>query len=242
MIICILDDAASFANKTRELVSSYLEQHDIRAEIITASGSRELRCLAVERFDILLADIDLGDGEENGIQLARFVKRRSPACQVIFVSSFLNYATDVYCAEHVWFILKGQLETRLPMAMNKALENLNPAGICHLVFKRGRERVSINAATIICIESHQRKVLIYCNDRIEEAYASISELENQLPADKFVRCHNSYIVNLAMIEKYGARELLLARDIIVPVSRGCSRAVKDAFMDYSVMMLGDSRI
>lgn len=242
MNVCVLDDMPKFADKISAMVADYLERQDIRADITTVNSSEELKKLCVDNLDMLLADIDLGDGQENGIQLARFVKQRSPNCQIIFISSFLNYATDVYCAEHVWFLLKDQLDTRLPMALNKAMENLDPAGVSHVAFKRGRERIAISAASIICIESHQRKVLIYCNDRIEEAYASISELEKQLPADKFVRCHNSYIVNLAMVEKYGSKELLLARDICIPVSRQYRDSIKEAFMDYSVMMLGDSRI
>ena len=242
MNICVLDDMPKLAEKISAMVASYLECQDIRADITTVGSSEELRSLNIDKLDMLLADIDLGEGQENGIQLARFVKRRNPGCQIIFISSFLNYATDVYCADHVWFLLKDQLEQRLPMALSKAMENLDPSGISHLVFKRGRERISINTSSIICIESHQRKVLIYCSDRIEEAYASISELSKQLPGDNFVRCHNSYIVNLAMVEKYGAKELILSGSICIPVSRQYRDAIKEAFMDYSVMMLGDSRI
>ena len=242
MNICVLDDMPKLAEKISAKVFSYLSMQDIRPDIITVNSSQELRSINVDDLDMLLADIDLGEEQENGIALARFVKQRNPNCQIIFISSFLNYATDVYCAEHVWFLLKDQLDERLPMALNKALENLDPAGTANLILKRGRERLSINAASIICIESHQRKVLIYCNDRIEESYGSISELEKQLPGDKFVRCHNSYIINLAMIEKYGSKELMMARDMCVPVSRQYRDFIKEAFMDYSVMMLGDSRI
>lgn len=242
MNICVLDDMPLFANKISAMVTAHLEQQDIRPNITTVNSSDELRELDVNSLDILLADIDLGSDEENGIMLARFVKQRNAGCQIIFISSFLNYATDVYCTDHVWFCLKDQLEMRLPMALNKALENLAPAGINHLVFKRGREHISLNAATIICLESHQRKVTIHCIDRTEELYASISELEEQLPAEKFIRCHNSYLINLEMVVKYSSKELVMARDICVPVSRQYRDAVKETFMDYSVMMLGDSRI
>lgn len=242
MNICVIDDMPKLANKISVLVSTYLERQDIRANITTINSSKELRSLNIDELDMLLADIDLGEEQENGIALARFVKQHNSKCQIIFISSFLTYATDVYCTDHVWFLLKDQLEQRLPMALNKAMENLSPSGVSHVVFKRGRERISISASSIICIESHQRKVLIYCNDRIEEAYATLSELEKQLPSYRFVRCHNSYIVNLAMVEKYGAKELMLARNICIPVSRQYRDAIKEAFMDYSVMMLGDSRI
>ena len=34
-------------------------------------------------------------------------------CQIIFLSSYLSYATEVYETEHIYFILKSQLHQRI---------------------------------------------------------------------------------------------------------------------------------
>ena len=43
-----------------------------------------------------IALLDICMPEQNGIHLARSIKQYAPGCQIIFLSSFLNYATDVY--------------------------------------------------------------------------------------------------------------------------------------------------
>lgn len=178
MNICVLDNDEEYLEKTARLAASYFEQKNVRTEIITVNSGKALKRLDIDKLDILLSGINLGEGEENGIYLARQIKLLNPSCQIIFISNFLNYATDVYSTEHVWFLLKDQMEERLPIALHKAMRNLYPPEIPHVFFKRGRERLIINTASIICIESNQRKVILYCIDRIEETYASISELES----------------------------------------------------------------
>lgn len=237
LLVCVIDDMALFSKKMHCMVSQYLAARSISSEICVVSNPQELKALDISALDILIADIDLGQEQENGITLAKYINHINPRCQIIFVSSYLNYATEVYSANHTWFILKKQLEQKLPMALGKALENLSPSSGIPLVLKRGREQFMIDANTIICIESLQRKVLIYCTDRIEEAYSTIYALEKQLPSKKFVRCHNSYIVNLSMVEVFSASSLTLSKDITVPISRQYKAATKAAFMEHSVMML-----
>ena len=59
------------------------------------------------RPHIALLDICMPDS--SGIELAQRLHEKLPRCQVIFVSSFLDYATSVYDVEHVYFILKSQM-------------------------------------------------------------------------------------------------------------------------------------
>ena len=35
------------------------------------------------------------------------MKQYAPFCQIIFLSSYLSYATEVYETEHIYFILKS---------------------------------------------------------------------------------------------------------------------------------------
>ena len=53
------------------------------------------------RPHIALLDICMPDS--SGIELAQRLHEKLPRCQVIFVSSFLDYATSVYDVEHVFY-------------------------------------------------------------------------------------------------------------------------------------------
>ncbi|MDY5881603.1 MAG: hypothetical protein SPJ63_07635, partial [Oscillospiraceae bacterium] len=44
-----------------------------------------------------------------------------PTSKIIFISSYSGYLMDVYETEHVYFVLKPNMEERLPAALQKAL-------------------------------------------------------------------------------------------------------------------------
>lgn len=234
MFICVIDDDVNFARKISRAVESLMDKQCLNTQIIMACNSKELEELQVESFDIMFCDIDLGEECESGIQFSKKINQRNPRCQIIFVSSYLDYAPDAYCAEHVWFIPKERFEEQLPIALNKALNNLSARDSSYLMIKQGRGRITIRKSDIVCIESHQRKIAIYCVDGIEEAYGTIADLEKSLANDGFIRCHNSYIINIKMVVKYSPTRLILTKDMSLPISRQYKEQVKNTFMKYAV--------
>ena len=237
MFICVIDDNVSFAKNISIYIESLVEARNIRAQTVYASNSAELDQLDIGAIDILFCDIDLGEECENGIQLAKRINNHNPKCQIIFVSSYVDFAPDVYCAEHVWFVLKERLMEQLPYALDKALNNLKSLNSSFLIIKQGHERTSLCKSDIVCIESHQRRIAVYCIDRIEETYGTLIDFEKLLANDGFVRCHNSYIVNIKMVVKYSPTMLMLIKDMSVPISRQYKEHVKKVFMEHSLNRL-----
>lgn len=68
-----------------------------------------------------IALLDICMPEQDGISLARDLKEYAPSCQIIFLSSYLSYTTEVYEVEHIYFILKSQLQQRIGAALHRAL-------------------------------------------------------------------------------------------------------------------------
>lgn len=73
-------------------------------------------------FDIIFMDIELGDG--SGIQLSQKINQLYPLSQIVYITAYPEYSSEVYESEHVWFIDKQKLDTFLPLALNKALHSI----------------------------------------------------------------------------------------------------------------------
>ena len=59
----------------------------------------------------------------------------------------------------------------------------------------------------------------------------ISEIEELLPSEYFVRCHRSYIVNVKYIKSILKNHVLLEDGVEIPISRGKYKEIKDAFIN-----------
>ena len=81
---------------------------------------------------------------------------------------------------------------------------------------------------ILYIEASDKKLNIWTKRQCISVYERMSELEQKL-GTQFIRCHRSYLVNCAQIERvnFAEREIILRSSERLPLSRTCKNALKE---------------
>ena len=108
--IAICDDERIHRRHTAELIDSALAARS--ADISCFDSSEALLQAVVSGYAPDIAVLDIQMGEMDGISLAKRLNALTPSCRIIFVTSYLAFATEVYSTEHVYFILKSQMPFR----------------------------------------------------------------------------------------------------------------------------------
>ena len=217
-------------------------------EEISALLERELkgRCAEIERFpssgelqryvtsggyrpDVAFLGVELWDGD--GIEEAVRLNALVPSCRIIFVANSLRFATEVYRADHVWFILREELESRIGPALEKALSQPE-CGRSPGLFVKSRGKTSfLPLDEVFYLERHGRKTLI----RTDSGEYVTSEFPKRLlegePADGFIRSHMSYWVNRDKIASMAGGEFILLDGTRIPISRSWRAAARKAFLE-----------
>ena len=67
--------------------------------------------------------------------------------------------------------------------------------------------------------------------RCESGYGKLDEIQEKLP-EQFIRCHQSYIVNIEKIQFLSGKEIILDDDTVIPVSRNKYKDTKDKILYY----------
>ncbi|MBQ7203391.1 MAG: response regulator transcription factor [Eubacterium sp.] len=179
--------------------------------------------------DILLIDIDLGD--DNGIDIAEQIKQRYPHIKVIFITGYIDYARDIFEAEPCFFLVKPIDEGRLIQALDKAVSLIKEdRQRCISIVSRGEIR-NLQLSQIRYIENRNRTLIIREKNLDFEVHMKLGKFEEQLP-ENFVRCHQSYVVNLDHIRELTIDGANLYSGELVPVSRSKYADVKQAFLRY----------
>ena len=104
--IAICDDERIQRRHTAELIDSALAARS--ADISCFDSSEALLQAVVSGYAPDIAVLDIQMGEMDGISLAKRLNALTPSCRIIFVTSYLAFATEVYSTEHVYFILKAR--------------------------------------------------------------------------------------------------------------------------------------
>ena len=218
--IAICDDERVHREYTARLTEKELAQF---LPEIDAFDSAEALLRAMSEGDYApgIAILDIQMGEIDGITLARRLNELAPLCRIIFLTSYLTFATDVYSTEHIYFIVKSEVETRIGPALQKAVTALS-AGKTLLpsVTIQGRQIATvIPAADIFLMERIIRKTRIATASGNVWAAQTPQELLQGVIADCFIRCHQSYWVNIGKITSLKNNEFHLSDGTIIPLSR-----------------------
>ena len=228
--IGICDDDPIWRETARKILEEYQNNHEISFQIYVLPDETALEALE-DPLDILLQDIVLHDRQaegDDGITAVRKINERWPDCQIVYVTDYLYYATDVYQTDHVYFALKSQFADRVDEILEKVFHQLT---LCRqrLVFRQGKKQISILAADIRYFERNLRVTKMVMQDRTEVIPESFHEIIQKVSPFDFVRCHTSFIINLACIREVASTTVLLRTGEEIPVSRRYRDSLKEAF-------------
>ena len=228
--LLIIEDDKDAAAFIADMVEKHPQASGFSVRIAEPSSLES--CLAKGAMpDIAIVDIELGQGRQNGIELVRHFFPQTSGTQVIYATGYIEYCTAVYQTEHVSFLVKPLKQDEFDFALSKALQNLEKAKREVLPVQADGVVKMVPTTGIEYIESKLRKVHIHAEGCVMQMYATLSDIEAQLPS-YFARCHKSFLVNMNHIAEMKAGSLTMRSGEVVPVSQGRRKEVKERFAKF----------
>ena len=225
-----------------ELLESYVRKTPfLELKGAYNGGITALEALKTEPVDLLFCDIQMP--ELSGMELSRMLPTRT---RVVFTTAFDRYAVEGFRVGAVDYLLKPISYADFLAAANKALawfelknraETPPPAAAPQSLFVKTEYRLrQIELDKILYIEGLKDYVKIYVEDEPRPVLSLISlkTLEEQLPAERFVRVHRSYIVQPSKIRIIERGRIVFGKTYI-PVSDGYKEAFY-AFLEARSLM------
>ena len=233
MKLAICDDNGTELRRAASIIERYAADcaHDVD---ITLFDDVEECIEKATDFDVVFMDIEFDNGPQ-GIEAAARINKIAPECQVVYLTNYLHYSLDVYSTEHAWYVLKSQLESRLP-EIDEKLSNIGAARHAKIVVEttNSGDVVSINSGDIRYLERWNRTRHIYlCNGTKEQTREKLPDVLAKLPDNLFARCHNSYAVNLACVKRIHSAELNCDNGALIPISRRYAKQFRLKYMHWA---------
>lgn len=180
------------------------------------------------RLDLVFIDIQLN--KKNGIDVAKIVNKISKNTNIIYCSSNIDYAQDIFDTKCIYFLKKPIEIEKLKKAIDKSNEL---STIDFLSFENNRQIYKVPLNKIKYIETESKWVkFIYSDGNIEKLYMPLSVIISKLPTKKFIQIHKSFIINLDYLKKAKREEVILEGDIILSISRPYIKETKDKITSF----------
>ena len=230
--ILICDDDLATANAIQAVVESALDGAGKRAKIYTYTDAGAISRQIMESCDIALLDIDYDGIDYNGMDIARKLRSFARDAVIIFVTNFIEYAPAGYEVGAFRYILKRDLEEDLKAVLPLALGQLHGET---LPIQVDGEIIKIPLEDILYLEVQQHCVTAVTQkgepeQERYEFHASLSDLEERLEPQGFLRIHKSYLVNMRHLKKFQCREATLDNGMTLRVGEKSYGENKQKFL------------
>lgn len=183
-------------------------------------------------WDIILMDIRMK--HLDGMKAAERIRSCDSAVLIIFITTMAQYAIQGYEVDALDFVLKPITYSQFSLKMQKALVMLKKTKHTeekYLMLPDGERKKRVSVNDILYIEVINHDLHIVTNAGVYVMRYSMQKMEKELEAFHFVRCSNSYLVNLKNVTGTG-KETVLTGAYELPVSRPKKKQFLKALSDY----------
>lgn len=237
LTIAICDDEKFFRDTLEREMVLYLDNRNIKCQIDKFGSGEELLvdANALNQYDLICLDVNMEP--INGIETLKRLRSLSIQSLVVLVTAFINYAVDGYKYDVVRYLVKDNDKFRQTFeeCMETVLKKVKKdRKVIRWKFIEGEKVIPLDS--LVYIESHRHKIHFVVANHLSceefKMYDKLSNIENKLLPQGFLRIHQSFLVNLSKIKKIQGLSIVLYNDSTLPISKARYKEVKERFVEY----------
>ena len=198
--------------------------------LVAACSSAAAARPHLEGADVIFLDVDMPD-----LSGMDFVKSLPHPPAVVFTTAYSEYAVEGFRVNAVDYLLKPFSFNEFLASCEKLRKHLEMRAAVSareevLHFKVDYHTLSVDVRKIVWVESMSEYVKLYLSDSDVPVVVlySLKRLVEQLPADRFMRIHRSYIISLEHIAEASRTSVRLDNGKTLPVGE----LYRPAFAEY----------
>ena len=223
--IVVIDDEKNVRIVIKRLLSLISNEYKVVGEASSVIDAKKI--IETKKPDIVLLDIELEDG--TGFDLLEQINK--PNFKLIFITAFNEYAIKAFKFNALDYILKPIDPKELKESIDKAKSTINLENELSFLL----ENFENNKEQKLVIKTTQRTHFIPINDIVyfqsDGSYSKIVTIETTIlasknlkhfqtlvPAELFIRPHQSYLVNKEYIIGLKGNSIILNNNVEIPIS------------------------
>ncbi len=230
MRIAICDDSQIDRTLIRDFVHTYMTEKSIPNTMTEYGNGMNLVYDIEEGYYYDLVFLDIFMDQVLGMDIARKLRCVGYTGKIIFLTSTAEFAVDSYEVEASGYLLKPHDYEKLCALLNRIIDRTN---IGQFQVSVRNTIYSIPFAEIVFVESSNNVCILHRSDGSEYTlYKKLSEVEAELNESRFLRCHQSYLVNMSYIVKADKQFELTTGDVVL-IRQRSQKEIRKAYQDFA---------
>lgn len=232
MRIAICDDLQEQREILQRLLAEYFSENGLQAEFSQYTCGEDL-LKSEKSYDLIFLDIYM-DGI-SGIETARQLKEKEPACLIVFTTTSMEHGADAFEVDAFHYLVKPIDPVKLHNVLCRWRNLLSEIHTVEIKSGRGSRKVPVR--DILYVEVLGRSCCVHTASEEINASMTLSALEELLPADQFVKPIRYCLASLRYIRHIGEGFLELEDGTQIKTARGSTDALRQTLSSYRLRQL-----
>lgn len=165
----------------------------------TSNGKDAVNLVEKLKPDGVFMDVEMPNMD--GIEAAKLMLDIQPKIMLIFITAYQQYMPQAFELYAFDYIVKPFKLERLNQTVKRMIVISSPIVSDTLLIKNREETAILNQDEITLIQRENRSTVIVTSSGKHTTTQTLSELEQKLNKDIFMRSHKSYIINKNKIKQ-----------------------------------------
>lgn len=223
---CIVVDDSALQRITVTKLICENQNLQLVGEFSNATDAKN--CISTKNVDLVFLDIEMP--VINGFDLLDGLKVKP---QIIFITVKAEYALKAFDYNATDYLHKPLSKERFNKAVNKAVnlyalkKDMDDEDDNFIFIKSNLKKLKVYTSKIRWIEAYGDYVKIITEDDSHLVLSTMKAFEKELPKDKFIRVHKSYIINIQKVDTFNSKFAEIDT-FKIPLSRSKKDSLLDA--------------
>lgn len=229
MRIAVCDDNAIDREIITEVLRDYAEKNSTHLDITAYNSGVDLIYDIEDGYVSDIIFLDMYMDELLGIEVAHKLRKKGYEGEIVFLTATAEFAVDSYDVGAAAYLMKPHSYEKIFSVMDKIL--LKYISKTYQIRTRSNV-VHIPLDEILYIDSNNNKCTLHRRDgRDYTVYKKLNDIEAELSAPHFLRCHQSYLVNMDYISR-ADKEFEMTNGNIIAIRQRDLKSICSAYFSY----------
>lgn len=240
--IAICDDNEIERMILRKMLQGILqEMHQDAMMIEFSSGEKLQRNFSRGDYDIIFLDIRMKG--LNGIETGKAIREKDAKVELVYATSSDEFFKEGYEVHALAYLLKPydveKVRETFSYYFSKNQIEASENNYEFLKFSVQQKEICLRQKEIDLLESEGRIVKIHHYGEIYRVYARLSEMEKQLDMRLFLRCNQSYIINVMFVDGVVDYDFYMQEGDMIPIRKRDKKDIVQKYYQKRSELAGD---
>lgn len=230
--VAVCDDDQASRNIISGSLKDVFAAHGADAVVSLFSSAADLSAvMPTRRFDLLLLDIDMPGLD--GIEFGKQLRESNDKVDIMYISNREDRVFDSLRVQPVGFIRKSNFFVDVSEVVGAYLQARKDRHVRSTVVLRDHDAVyPVQIDKIVYVEGQRKQQVVHVDgqDNTISLTRTMTELEEELGREGFMRIHKGYLVNYRFIKVIENGDVVLTNGERLPISRRKERETKERLL------------